>query len=129
MIELEIRDVVSPHVDENFEPQSRAVYFALEIAIGVRGEEKSDAFHVVIATPEGLAERPPLDDDGVVASRGIIVFNDFSWGAVKRVLQRVVDACAAEDWPTSVLRLQRYLVWEHEDDDRPKPVRRRKVSR
>ena len=116
MIELELRDILSPDVEpDRWEPKSPAVWVLLQLEIGVRGEVPCDTFSVMVATPEGLLEHATPDADGVLTKRGTIVLREFSWNVVRRVLSGILAQCRAENWQQAVPKLQRYFLWEFED--------------
>jgi hypothetical protein len=116
MIVLELRRLASPDAEpDTWVPESDAVWVAIEVEIGVRGEAGQDVFYVNVATPLGLLGREVLDHHGAIASGSTIVLREFSWRAVRAVLESILCECADQNWTESVLKLQRYFAWEYED--------------
>ncbi|WP_375773343.1 immunity 8 family protein [Archangium gephyra] len=113
-VELEIRSWSSPDVDfKAWRPDDRSdVFFLLEMEIGVAGEAGMDVFQVVVSTPEGLRAR---SSKPVVRERATLILADYSWDLLRRTCVEIVARCAAASWEESVLRLQRYFMWEYED--------------
>jgi hypothetical protein len=113
-VSLEIKTWSSPDVDiYHWVPDEPAeVRFLLEMEIGTTGDERTDIFQVVVATPEGLRAMCPKD---VIRERATLILSEYSWGLLKRTCTGIVDRCAASTWNESVLRLQRYFAWEYED--------------
>jgi hypothetical protein len=121
MIKLRIGRVSSPDAHVHvWEPDSSGdVYLLLEVEIGVDGEQGSDVFQLMVATPEGLRSHAT---GAVISERGTLVISDFSWQEVLKAVRNIVGKCSGKDWNDSVLRLQRYFRWEYEDyvqSDRP----------
>jgi hypothetical protein len=116
MLQIEVKSLHSPDVEvHEWQPASDAVWFLLQVEIGVRGEVGADTFDVMVATPQGLLERANADENGAVVRRATLVLRTFSWAALRKIVDSIVYECCAEDWPRSVLRLQRYFRWEFED--------------
>jgi hypothetical protein len=113
---LELRSLSSSDVEVGvWRPDDeKGVCFPLELEVGERGVDGADLFQVIVATPEGL-RRLPASSNGVLADRGLIVLDRFDWQLLRKVLNDILVACAAETWNESVLRLQRYFFWEYED--------------
>ena len=113
-ITLQVQDFYSPDVDVySWEPDSvEQVFFLVELEIGEAGDKRSDLFQVIVATPEGLRAAAR---ELVVADRATIVVSEYSWAQVRRIIERIVERCQAPTWEESVLRLQRYFMWEYED--------------
>jgi Immunity protein 8 len=90
------------------------VYYLIEMAIGPVGEKAADIFAVMIATPEALLARKrsrPL----VISDRALVVVKSFRWKEIEKKLRSIVELCSGSSWNESVLRLQRYFLWEYED--------------
>lgn len=116
MIVLEVKDYYSADVDQVWlwKPQrEQPIYYHLAISIGMVRDDRSDDFQVIIATPEGLAAR--TEGENVLSDRNLIVLREYSWQAVEASLEPILERCAAASWHESVIRLQRYFLWEYED--------------
>ena len=113
-LELEIRSWSSPDIEfKTWRPDARSdVFFLLEMEIGVVGEAEMDIFQVVVSTPEGLRARA---SNPVVRERATLILSEYSWELLRRTCVDIVKRCAAPSWDESVLRLQRYFMWEYED--------------
>ncbi len=117
-IKLEIKDIWSSDVENvnRWVPDDRStVFIQIYIAIGVEGDERADNFQLVVATPTGIrkwAEEYKLD---LVLKRNVFVYREFSWKSLKRDIDAVVKKCESDTWNESVLKLQRYFLWEYED--------------
>jgi hypothetical protein len=114
MTRLELKTLMSPDLDiTTWEPTSlEEVWVALEMEIGLAGDEKADLFQVVVATPEGVRKHARED---VISKRGMLILSRFSSDVLKEALNQILSECAADSWNESVLKLQRYFYWEYED--------------
>lgn len=115
MTKLELRNLSSPDVEpDEWVPTNNRVFVLLQLEIGVAGDPARDTFDVIVATPEGLAGARE-DSVGALAQRATIVVRQFSWVLVRRILADIIRRCEDDTWSNSVLRLQRYFMWEYED--------------
>jgi len=116
VIDLEIKEIDSADVDigQWRSDGSEQVYLQISMNIGETGSAAGDLFQTIVATPEGLRQASGRFGP-VVSTRGLMVVSKFSWQLVRNTLTEIVVSCAAEDWPRSVLKLERYFIWEYED--------------
>jgi hypothetical protein len=114
MTRLEIKSLMSSDVDiATWQPESlEEVWFAIEMEIGLTGDDKADLFQTVVATPEGLRKHAR---DELISKRGTLVLSSYSPQILRKVLEEILSECSAENWNESVLKLQRYFFWEYED--------------
>ena len=86
--ELRILNVSSPDVECGIRHIEHApeVCFLLDLAIGMRGDERSDLFGVVVCTPLGV-RLLPSSENGTVSLRGLFVFANFSWNLLWKTLE------------------------------------------
>jgi hypothetical protein len=99
---------------EAWKPASREiVYFPLELNIGPEGEETSEIFQIVVATPEAL--RYHHGPDFALWARHYLIVMDYNWELLNRVIAERVGQCEGENWADIAQQLARYFHWEYED--------------
>lgn len=117
MIKLEIKYISSPNVNlESWRPKElKDVCIPITVDIGEEGDDASEIFQAVIATPEGL--RDYLDKEGEFYrfSQYYIIVTEYNWKVIKDVIRARVNLCCRESWQKSALLLSRYFLWEYED--------------
>jgi hypothetical protein len=116
MNNLEIRSIHSADIDEiwSWQPaRPEEVFFVLHLDIGEVGDERSDSFQVVIATPEGIQAK--ILQVGGIIDRNLIVLKEYSWDMLIQHLDLILAHCKADSWTDTVIKLQKYLRWEYED--------------
>lgn len=115
-MKLVIRSVgTSAHPNlRTWEPDDREdIATIVIIEIGPRNGKGGDTFMLRLATPEGL--RALNADDGVIASRGVLIVPGYDYPELSRWLERTVASCEADTWPQCVEKLRRWFRWEYDD--------------
>lgn len=82
----------------------------LYISIGEKGRKGADGFSIRIATPEALQQLMP--ENGVLASRPLLVVKRYSFDELWMWLSNVVSSCEGETWIECVDNLRVYFDWE-----------------
>lgn len=118
MNKLEVKSFFSSDVDTsiyNWQPDNpEVVSIQLSIAIGVEGEDASDDFQTVVATPKGLEEAMTTHNVNGF-DRNLMVYKSYSFDQVKKDIEVIVTKCQCDTFEESTLKLQRYFLWEYED--------------
>lgn len=114
-VQLEIRNIYPSKKEWQAERKADGVFVGLQLEIGIKGQVGAELFDVVAAEPQGLKNHGVVDENGAIADRNIIVFQEFSWQSLERVLGAILQRCQSPSWEESVLKLQRYFLWEYED--------------
>ena len=118
MHKLEVKSFFSSDVDTSiyhWQPDDpEVVFIQLSIAIGVEGEEASDDYQTVVATPKGIEEAMTAHN---VKSfdRNLMVYKFYSFDQVKEDIETIAANCQCDTYEESTLKLQRYFLWEYED--------------
>lgn len=93
------------------DPTSFAETISLDI--GERRNGGADTFSIRVATPKGLMALEA--QEGVVATRPLLVVDRYDLEALMQWLTRTVERCARDAWTESVAELRRYFAWEYDD--------------
>src|SRR5438067_1841674 len=80
------------------------VYYALELSIGTKGDNRADIFQVVVATPEALRSRFSSTKK-CFAGRHHLVVAEHDWPSIVKYCQSIVDDCADDTWEKIAARL------------------------
>lgn len=114
--QIEIKGWMSPDVEfERWHPTDLdEVCFLLELDIGFVEGDSASTFYVVVATPEGARSKLQVREE-ILSDRGLLLVSSFTWAAVRRRIEAIVDLCGAGTWSEACLRLQRFFRWEYED--------------
>jgi len=116
-IELEIKDWFSSDINEiwNWVPKNNSdLYFTLDIEIGEVGKSEGSIFQIVIATPEGIRCNSNIRNN-ILSDRNLLILRNYDWDSVQKHLRKIVKSCSATTYEQSMLKLQRYFLWEYED--------------
>lgn len=81
--------------------------------IGLKDKKGADSFTLRVATPAGLDQLE--DQDGIIATRPLLVMRRYDYDALWAWLERTVASCEADSWTACVESLRRYFGWEYED--------------
>lgn len=92
----------------------RDVYFHLYIDIGDQSGNVSE-FQVEIGTPKGMMSCASEHDLTLITDRNLIVMSEYSFDLLEESINNILLKCESNDWDASVLKLQRYFLWEYED--------------
>lgn len=117
-IKLKIHDFWSsdvPSIKSWVPEDDSCIYIQLSIAIGLEGEVSADNYQLIIATPSGIKEWIDEFNLDLIMDRNIMIFRRFSWKEIEKNIQDIVKKCESENLTESVLKLQRYFLWEYED--------------
>jgi hypothetical protein len=96
-------------------PDPRSFKCRIEVVFGFAKPEDAsgaDRFSILVATPAGLSSLASVN--GIVASRGLLVVQEFAVDAITTWILATIEDCKADSWPETVDRLRRYFDWEHE---------------
>jgi hypothetical protein len=116
-ISAEIKGYFSSDVDDlrTWTPASpEDVYIAIEISIGVVGDDAADIFQLLVACPEAIRGRFA----GTTSScpgRAHLLLASYDWAVVAAYCESVVSQCIDETWEKTAERLCRHFLWEYED--------------
>ena len=107
----EIRDITCDDIPgiAHWKPRPEDLYAAIDIIVGVKGEEGASNFQLVVASEEALKRRGCRD-----ASRALIQ-DAFDWTAVLRYNHEKVGASSGDSWNEIGKKLCRYFFWEYEN--------------
>jgi len=113
---IEVKNFHSPDVPDlpSWSPAPEDARCGIEMTIGEVNDERADIFSVLVATPESLHHKLPLDEN-VLRTRAVILLRKYSWTAFEAVIAEILEKCASPTWNETVLKLQRYFRWEYED--------------
>jgi len=75
--------------------------------IGPSDAAGGDNFDFVVATPRAFELRGEL-----CWGRGLLLMNEFSWDAVRRMLQRLLAHAVRPTWSEVAAELNKELLWE-----------------
>lgn len=118
MHKLEVKSFFSSDVDAciyHWQPEDPdVVCIQFSIDIGVEGQEASDDFQTVVATPKGLVEAMTIHNINSF-DRNLMVYKIYSFDQVKKDIESIVAKCQCDTFEESTLKLQRYFLWEYED--------------
>lgn len=117
MIDLEIKSIFSSDIDDlyNWEAEDTScVCFQISIDVGPIDEEGSNIFQVLIATPSGLHITMEKYDVARY-ERNVMVYQNYSFDKLHEDLKNIVFKCQCDSYHESVLKLQRFFLWEYED--------------
>ena len=119
-LKLEIKYFYASDIEDicNWVPEDKSdVYYGLLIIVGEFGKKEGTDFQISIATPKGISNIPELINHGIYSDRNLLLVSDYSWEVVEKRLKEIVSKCTASNFGESMLRLQRYFLWEYEDWD------------
>lgn len=92
------------------------IYYGLEMEIGNREEESSNLFQTVVASPEGIRKHEKNLKNCLIGRRYFIVLF-YNWKEIINEIQQIIDDCASDTWEESVVKLNRYFLWEYENHE------------
>ena len=112
----ELKDWFCSDVDdiERWVPEHQDVFYWLNLSIGQRGDERSDDFGVLVATPDGLKRYRQSSHPEARSALPPIVVHPYSWDTVAFEIRRRLERCEGSDWPDMVRSLQKVFQWEYE---------------
>lgn len=87
--------------------------FTVEVELGWPGEDSADIFTFEIATPKALSQS--LFQNGVLVLMNLLVVADYSPETIERVILRVCDLAASDDWENCLEKLRKLGHWEFEN--------------
>jgi len=107
----DIKSIGSPDLEEPRLPENPSnCQILIEAVIGTTDIDGGDLFSFLVITPAALG------DVGLPRwGRGLMIVDSFSWDAVRRLLDRLLDHSAADDWHTIAMNLSKELDWEFEN--------------
>jgi hypothetical protein len=81
--------------------------------VGIRDENGADDFRLLVCTPEWL--RNEYGWKKAISGRHMLIVFEYNLDVIKAELDRFIESCAGEDWPTIVQKIARFAAWEFED--------------
>jgi hypothetical protein len=90
------------------------VYYALELSIGIEGDDRSDIFQVVVATPEAMRSRFSGKTKCLVGRHMLLVVGH-DWPAIANCCASLVETCTEDTWEKVASRLTHFFRWGFED--------------
>jgi len=109
---IEIQSMVSSDIDEicNWSPPDpKNVYFELTLTIGCKKARGGNNFSVLIASHNQTIRQLSHDD-----KRFVLWFHIYSFEALTKSLNKIIQECQNGDWLSSVDQLRSRLHWEYE---------------
>lgn len=96
-----------------YPPDPSDVYFQLHLNI-INQSGKVSKFQVGVCTPKGMMSYALENGLSLISDRNLIVMSEYSFKTLEEALNGILLKCKSDNWDTSVLKLQRYFLWEHE---------------
>ena len=94
-------------------PDDPAVFHEfVAVKIGEKPGKGADDFFIRVATPAGLAALE--DQQGVIASRPLLVMREYNFEDLMTWLDSTVSSCQGDSWSASVEKLRRFFDWEYD---------------
>src|SRR3954463_13761426 len=114
---LEIRNIyVNVPVNDQMPEDLTDFHLAINVEIGEQGQEGSELFHFVAASPQGLLNEVAMGEFKFL--RGYILMSKFEWSVVRRSIQNLINhASSRKTWNEVVSFFNRYGVYDSEDLD------------
>jgi len=95
-----------------WEPDDNEVFYLLEMKIGFAGEEASDVYSIIVATPEGILEkfskRKHFDE-----TYKIIIQKEYSWKNIVSHINYLISTIDTLYEYEAYSCLRDYFHWEH----------------
>lgn len=111
MVIPEIKSILSLDVERPaLPPDPDNCHVQLDVGIGPKDAEAAELFSLSVVTPKYLAHSS-LPSWG----RGMLIVTEFSWSAVDRMLERLIDRASKESWNEVANELSKTLHWEYEN--------------
>ena len=112
MVTPELRGLTSPDLNAGMLPADpRACCVQVDASIGPTGQPGAESFSFSVVTPAFLVQSGSLPRWG----RGMLIVNEFSWGAVDRALTRLLSHASRKTWGEVAAALNADLVWEFDN--------------
>jgi hypothetical protein len=89
------------------------VYYPLELSIGIEGDDRSDIFQVLVATPEAIRSRFSGKTKCLIG-RYIILVAEHDWPSITKYCASLVETCTEDTWEKVASRLACFFRWEFE---------------
>lgn len=90
------------------------VYYPLELSIGIAGDDRSDVFQVLVATPEAIRSRL-FGKTRCLIGRHILLVTGHDWPSIAKYCASLVETCTEDNWEDAARRLSHFFCWEFED--------------
>lgn len=113
MLEPEIKGLVSLDLEYGklpIDPENCAV--AIEVGIGVRGQEGADIFSFTAVTPNYLIGDA---EGGIRWGRGYLILPYFAWTDVERAISKLLERCKGDTWQEISTQLNKEMHWEFDN--------------
>jgi len=114
---LEIKHYWSPDIENlwAWQPEDNAVFYLLQMDIGFVGEEATDNYCIVVATPEGIAASFENNNKKVCAAshKKMILQKEYSWEKIVAYIKQLlagIDTCNQYEARDC---LRDYFYWEY----------------
>ncbi|WP_239366280.1 Imm8 family immunity protein [Snodgrassella communis] len=113
---FEVKYYWSPDIYDPWQwrPNDNSVFYLLEMNIGITGDNKSDIYSIIIATPEGIIN---LNKDKVKLPKlyKILLLNQYDWDKVRSAIDEKLAYINPSDGQQAFDKLASSFYWEYEN--------------
>jgi len=112
---FEVKHYWSPDIYNpwGWEAEGNAVFYLLEMNIGLTDDDKSDIYSIIIATPEGIIN---LKGNSVSKPKlyKILLLERYDWNTVRKTIDERLSCIKSLDPIQSSNELANIFYWEYE---------------
>jgi hypothetical protein len=112
---FEVKYYWSPDIYDpwRWKPNDDSVFYLLEMNIGITGENESDIYSIIIATPEGIIN---LNKERIKLPKlyKILLLNQYDWDEVRSVIDEKLAHIKPSDGQQAYDKLASIFYWEYE---------------
>jgi hypothetical protein len=113
---FEVKYYWSPDIHDpwRWSPNDNSVFYLLEMNIGITGDNESDIYSIIIATPEGIIN---LNKDRIKLPKlyKILLLNQYDWDKVRSAIDEKLAYIKPSDGQQAFDKLASSFYWEYED--------------
>ncbi|OCG58104.1 hypothetical protein A9G41_09825 [Gilliamella sp. Nev5-1] len=112
---FEVKYYWSPDIGDPWlwQPEDNAVFYLLEMNIGITGEDNSDIYSIIVATPAGVLN---LNKDRIQQPKRykILLLNQYDWDKVRQSIDEKRACIKPADGTPAFDKLVSDFYWEYD---------------
>lgn len=117
-LRLEVKQYYSPDITsiQQWIPADDAVYYHLEMEIGLQDEDRADRYFVIIANSAGIGEARQRQGSSIPTAARILVLDPYSWKQTITRIESILESIQVYDRQDPLDELLHYFNWEYENN-------------
>ncbi|NUF48470.1 Imm8 family immunity protein [Gilliamella sp. ESL0250] len=112
---FEVKHYWSPDIHDpwRWKPEDNAVFYLLEMNIGITGKDETDIYSIIIATPEGIMN---LNNNRIQQPKlyKMLLLYQYDWNKVRRTIDQQLALINPTDEIQALDKLASSFYWEYD---------------